>query len=87
MSIRVELTYDMSKALGTSRFEVEGAHSVRDVVRLTRERFGADSASFERLTRTAALAVNGVLMNHRKGLKTPLRDGDRVTFLKAAAGG
>jgi molybdopterin converting factor small subunit len=33
------------------------------------------------------VAVNGVLVNYRKGLKTPLADGDRVSFVKAAAGG
>jgi molybdopterin converting factor small subunit len=35
----------------------------------------------------AAVAVNGVLVNHRKGMKTKLSDGDTVTFVKAAAGG
>ena len=87
MSITVELTYDMSKALGARSFEVEGAATVADVVRLTRERFGERAAEFERLTRVAALAVNGVLATHRKGLRTPVADGDRVMFVKAAAGG
>jgi molybdopterin converting factor small subunit len=31
--------------------------------------------------------VNGVLSNHRRGMKTRLADGDIVTFVKAAAGG
>ena len=87
MSITVELTYDMSKALGARSLEVEGAATVADVVRLTRERFGERAAEFERLTRVAALAVNGVLATHRKGLRTPVADGDRVMFVKAAAGG
>ena len=87
MSITVELTYDMSKALGTRRFEVERAATVADIVRLTRARFGERAAEFERLTRVAALAVNGVLATHRKGLRTPVADGDRVMFVKAAAGG
>jgi molybdopterin converting factor small subunit len=87
MSITVELTYDMSKALGVQRFEVEGARTVAHAVRLTRERFGEGGESFEKLTRVAAVAVNGVLINHRKGMKTGLADGDTVTFLKAAAGG
>jgi molybdopterin converting factor small subunit len=87
VSITVELTYDMSKALGARSFEVEGAATVADVVRLTRERFGERAAEFERLTRVAALAVNGVLATHRKGLRTPVADGDRVMFVKAAAGG
>ena len=34
MSITVELTYDMSKALGVQRFELEEARTVADVVRL-----------------------------------------------------
>jgi len=87
VSITVELTYDMSKALGVRSLEVEGAATVADVIRLTRERFGERAAEFERLTRVAALAVNGVLATHRKGLRTPVADGDRVMFVKAAAGG
>jgi molybdopterin converting factor small subunit len=87
VSITVELTYDMSKALGVRSLEVEGAATVADVIRLTRERFGERAAEFERLTRVAALAVNGVLATHRRGLRTPVADGDRVMFVKAAAGG
>jgi molybdopterin converting factor small subunit len=87
MSITVELTYDMSKALGVPRFEVEGARTVRDVVRITRERFGERGQDFEKLTRVAAVVVNGVLINHRRGMNTSLGDGDTVGFVKAAAGG
>ena len=87
MSITVEVTYDMSKALGTNRFELESAASVADVVARTREKFGDRGADFEKLSRVAAIAVNGVLVNHRRGMKTGLEDGDTVTFLKAAAGG
>ena len=87
MSITVELTYDMSKALGVQRFELEDARTVADVVRLARARFGEGEESFETLTRVAAVAVNGVLINHRKGMKTALSDGDTVSFLKAASGG
>jgi molybdopterin converting factor small subunit len=87
MSITVELTYDMSKALGVQRFELEDARTVADVMRLARARFGEGEESFETLTRVAAVAVNGVLINHRKGMKTALSDGDTVSFLKAASGG
>ncbi|HSQ01526.1 MAG TPA: MoaD/ThiS family protein [Candidatus Dormibacteraeota bacterium] len=88
MAITVEVTYDMAKALGgVRRFEVADARTVADVVRQTRERFGAEGEAFEKLTRVAAVAVNGVLSNHRKGMNTALVDGDTVTFLKAAAGG
>lgn len=86
--ITVEVTYDMAKALGgVRRFEVAEARTVADVVRLTRERFGAQGEAFAKLSRVAAVAVNGVLANHRKGMQTPLADGDTVTFVKAAAGG
>ena len=87
MSITVELTYDMSKVLGVQRFELEDVRTVADVMRLARARFGEGEESFERLTRVAAVAVNGVLINHRKGMKTALSDGDTVSFLKAASGG
>ncbi len=87
MSITVEVTYDMSKVLGMRQFEVENAQTVQDVVRLTREKFGERGETFAKLTRVAAIAVNGVLVNHRRGMSTALADGDTVTFLKAAAGG
>ena len=87
MGVTVELTYDMGKALGIPRFEVEGAANVKEVVRLARERFGEAGEDFEKFTRVAAVAVNGVLVNHRKGMRTRLSDGDTVSFLKAAAGG
>ena len=87
MSITVELTYEMSKALGARRLEVDGAATVADVVRVTRERFGERAADFERLTRVAAVSVNGVLVTHGRGLRTAVADGDRVMFVKAAAGG
>ena len=87
MSVTVELTYDMSKVLGVQRFELDGVQTVADVVRLARDRFGEGEQSFDKLTRVAAVAVNGVLINHKKGMKTSLSDGDTVTFVKAASGG
>jgi molybdopterin converting factor small subunit len=87
MSITVEVTYDMSKALGTNRFEVEGAKSVEDVLRLTRDKFGQQPDDFEKLTRVASIAINGVLVSYRRGVRSPVADGDTVTFLKPAAGG
>ncbi len=87
MSIQVELTYDMGKALGVQTLEVESASTVREVVEQTRARFADDGEQFAQLARVAAIAVNGVLINHRKGMKTKLADGDRVGFVKAAAGG
>lgn len=87
MSITVELTYEMSKALGVERFDVERARTVGDVVRLTRDKFGERGEQFEKLTQVAAVVVNGVLINHRKGMRTALADGDTVSFVKAAAGG
>ena len=86
MAVRVELTYDMSKALGASHFEVEGAATVAEVVRLAEQRFEG-KGSFEQLTARAAIAVNGVLASHRRGMRTPVADGDTVAFVKAAAGG
>ncbi len=86
MSISVELTYDMGKTIGQHRFELEGASTVAEVVEQTRTRFeGGDE--FEKLARVARVAVNGVLIAYRKGMNTKLSDGDRVGFVKAAAGG
>jgi molybdopterin converting factor small subunit len=87
MSITVELTYDMSKALGVRSFDIEGARTVQDVVRITRDKFGERGVDFEKLTRVAAVVVNGVLINYQEGMNTAIADGDTVAFLKAAAGG
>ncbi|MGH0036574.1 MAG: MoaD/ThiS family protein [Myxococcota bacterium] len=89
MSVTVELTYDMGKALGVDRFDLEGARTVADALRMAKERFagGPGADEFERLSRVTAVAVNGVLMSYRKGRRTPLESGDTVTFVKAAAGG
>ncbi len=85
--VQVQLTYDMSKALGVERFELDGVTTVADVVRLAQQRFEGGAGSFEELTSRAAVAVNGVLTSHRRGMRTALRDGDTVSFVKAAAGG
>ncbi len=87
MSVTVQLTYDMAREVGEPRLEISGARTVADVVRLTREKFPGDTAHFDKLTRVAALAVNGVLIRHRRGKKTAVEDGDLVAFVKAAAGG
>ena len=87
MSVEVQLTYAMAKELGTQRLAVEGAQTVADVLRMTRERFADTPTRYDELTRVAAVAVNGVLMNYKRGAKTPVRDGDTVAFVKAAAGG
>jgi molybdopterin converting factor small subunit len=87
MKVTVELTYDMAKALGARRFDLEGAETVAEAVRLTRARFGDQAEAFDQLTRVTALVLNGVLVQYRKGADSPLTDGDTLSFLKAAAGG
>ena len=87
MSVEVQLTYAMAKELGAQRLEIDGARTVADVLRLTRARFAAVPTRYDELTRVAAVAVNGVLINYKRGAKTPVQDGDTVAFVKAAAGG
>ena len=87
MSIRVELTYDMGKAIGRHHFELDDAGTVADVVEQTRARFGEGGEEFAKLARVARVAVNGVLVAYGKGMKTRLSAGDRVGVVKAAAGG
>jgi molybdopterin converting factor small subunit len=87
VSVTVELTYDMSKELGLQSFELEDVRTVAEVMRAARTRFGEKAASFDQLGSRAAVAVNGVLTSHRRGMRTQLADGDVVTFVKAAAGG
>lgn len=86
MPVIVELTYEMGKALGEFRFEIEAA-DVPAVVAGTRQRLSAGLVDFDRLRSRAAIAVNGVLVRHRDEGGMRLEDGDRVTFVKAAAGG
>jgi molybdopterin converting factor small subunit len=86
MAVTVQLTYEMGKALGAPRLEVEGAATVADVVARVRERF-AETERFDQLTRVTAVAVNGVLVSYKRGRRTPVGDGDTVAFVKAAAGG
>jgi molybdopterin converting factor small subunit len=87
MKITVELTYDMAKVLGLRRFDLEDAATVAEALPRIRERFGDQVEAYEHLTRLAALVVNGVLIDHRRGVDTRLADGDTLAFLKAAAGG
>lgn len=84
MSVRVELTYEMTKACGVDHFEVDGVSTVAELIDKAAERVGADFAKHARL---AAVAVNGVLMNYKKGKRTAVKDGDTVSFVKASAGG
>jgi molybdopterin converting factor small subunit len=86
MSVTVQLTYDMSKAVGEARLEIDGARTVADVLRATRERF-PDPARFDQLARVTAVAVNGVLASYKRGRGTAVTDGDTIAFVKAAAGG
>ncbi|MCP3984462.1 MAG: MoaD/ThiS family protein [bacterium] len=86
MPIYVEVTYDMSKQLGSHRLEMEGS-TVREVVEAVRARFADDPAMFETLTARTAVAVNGVLVRFRDRQETKLSDGDTLGFVKAAAGG
>ncbi len=84
MSVRVELTYEMSKVLGSPVVEVEAA-TVGEAV--AGARGGFDPETWERLAARTAIAVNGVLIRYRDRLATRLDDGDVVSFVKAAAGG
>ena len=86
MPVHVEVTYDMSKQLGTHRLELSGT-TVGEIVDAVRARFADDPAVFETLTSQTAVAVNGVLVRYGDRLQTKLADGDRVSFVKAAAGG
>jgi len=87
MAVTVELTYEMTKAFGAPRIELPAAATVAEAVEAASKRLGEAGIEFAKLSRVAAVAVNGVLVNHRKGMKTKLADGDTVTFVKAAAGG
>ncbi|MDH5672561.1 MAG: MoaD/ThiS family protein [Myxococcales bacterium] len=87
MGVNVELTYEMGKLLGEHHFELQDVHSVAEVLDAVRARFGDRGERLTELSRHAAVAVNGVLVNYKKGKRTRLQDGDRVSFVKASAGG
>jgi molybdopterin converting factor small subunit len=87
MSVTVELSYDMSKEYGARRIEIPSAATVKDLMSEVRTRFSERGKEFESLSRVTAVAINGVLIKHRKGMKSRLNDGDTVAFVKAASGG
>jgi molybdopterin converting factor small subunit len=86
MRVSVEPTYEMTKILKMNRFDVDVGESatVADVVKTTGAKVGPE---FEKLMGVVAIAVNGVLVNYQRGMKTRLADGDEVRFVKASAGG
>jgi len=87
MSVTVELSYDMSKALGERRLEMPNPGRVREVVSYVEQKFVEKGADFSLLSKVTSVAINGVLTNHRRGMKTKLKDGDVVAYVKAASGG
>lgn len=87
MGVIVELTYDMGKAFGSTSLDIDGVSNVREALERTQKLLAEKGVDYTTLSKVAAVAVNGVLMNYRKGWKTPLQDGDTVAFVKAAAGG
>jgi len=87
MSVTVELSYDMSKAFGERRITLESPANVKAALSEVEARFDTAGADFKGLSRVTAIAINGVLVNHRRGMKTALADGDVVAFVKAASGG
>ena len=84
MRVRVELTYEMAKTAGVSTYDIEDARTVEQLVERTGSRVGQEFAEQLKL---ASVAVNGVLVTYRRGMRTRLHDGDIVSFVKAAAGG
>lgn len=87
MSVVIELSYDMSKAIGERRIELSNPETVRDAVAQVNERFVTDGEDFETLSKVTSIAINGVLVKYDRGMKTRLQDGDVVAFVKAASGG
>ncbi len=87
MSVTVELSYDMSKAYGERRIELPQAENVKAAVAQVEAAFRERGQELAPLSRVTAVAINGVLVQHRRGMRTPLRDGDTVAFVKAASGG
>ena len=84
MRVTVELTYDMARRFGEPSFDVDDVDGVAELIAVVVERLGGDT---ERQARHAAIAINGVLVNHRQGRRTRLQDGDVVSFVVAGAGG
>jgi len=87
VSVVIELSYDMGKAIGERRIELSNPATVRDAVAEVSVRFAAGGADFEALSTVTSIAINGVLVKYGRGLNTRLHDGDVVAFVKAASGG
>jgi len=81
MSVAVQLTYAMRRNSARSARN-RGRADVADVLPHDARAIRRCTARYDSSRAVAAVAVNGVL-GTTSGMKTPVRDGDTVAFVKA----
>jgi len=74
--------YELAQTIGDAT-EIE-ASSVKELLAIGSARWGEP---FDKAVRTSAIVVNGRAVNHLKGGRTRLKDGDTVWLLKPSSGG
>lgn len=81
--VEVTLVGPMAEASGTRKTEAAAA-SVGELIEVLTARYGP---LFKQRARGSRIVVNGTPIQFKKGLKSPLNDGDEVAFLVPIGGG
>ena len=81
--IKVRYRAQLAALTGIAGEEIEAA-SVKDLLRGIGRRFSPET---EKLAKSMLIAVNGESILHLGHYRTPLRDGDEVSFLPICGGG
>ena len=83
MGIKVRYRARLAQFTNTGEETLEAA-SVKDVLAHIKKSFGADA---EKNAKAMIVAVNGQSVLQLRHFKTPLQDGDEVSFLPICGGG
>jgi len=83
MQIKARYRSQLAQLAGTTAEQVEAA-AVKDVLRHIKERYGDEAV---KTAKTMLITVNGESILHLGHFKTPLREGDEVSFLPVCGGG
>ena len=83
MMIKVRYRAHLAQSVNTGE-ELVDAASVMDVLKHIKRQYGKQT---EKTARSMIIAVNGQSILQLKHFKTPLQDGDEVSFLPICGGG
>lgn len=81
--VKVYPTFEVSKSIGKHELQMD-VKNIKDLIEQSSQKYGND---FSTMAKKTAILVNGRNINHLKGKRTTLKDGDTVHFVNPAAGG